>query len=160
MSYLGSPSRHRIEGDTELDRIEIAIEFLARRIEFEGHPFRLETRSPLRVMIPDEVAERAAYHRQGHRTVDQLKVVEQGLDLLIVTFDFRPALRDMALGRPAEQVKAHLDSIERIPATMAESTQQPPKAVVSLFFGNGMRYRTRQTPLLRRSFVRLRTHVG
>ena len=85
-------------------------------------------RPPSRLVMPQQVLQRRPDHRQRHRPVDHLEVVEEVLHLLVARLDLRPAIRRRLPGPATEKVLAHLDAVERVAAAVAE----PPEHVAQV----------------------------
>ena len=55
---------------------------------------RFEPGSPLRDVVVDQVVQRGPDHRDGHRPVDRLEVIEEVLDVVIERLEVAPAVGD------------------------------------------------------------------
>jgi len=125
---LGPPGHDRIEPHTQVDRIEITGKILARRFELEGSTAGLQPGSPIRLVLGEELAQGRTHHRQCHGAIDRLKAIEQLFDLQIHLFQLLPAPRERTWHLAPEEVQTHLDSIQRVAATVAEAAQHASKA--------------------------------
>src|SRR5262245_7127332 len=108
-------------------------------------------------MVGDQAAQGRPDQGYHHGAVDRLEMVEQAFDLLVRLFQVVPASGDITAALATKEVQAHLDPVEGVATSVAETAQESPKAFDALRAIEDREPRSGEL-LFRRSIVLQRTH--
>ncbi len=86
-------------------------------------PRTLNARAPGWQALVEKPAQRGTNQSQGQRPIDHLEPIKQHLELLIRSLQLPQAPGHRSTDFALEEVKTHLDAVERVAATVIEAAQ-------------------------------------